>query len=558
MLSSLLIGLSVLASITGVSSGTKYEMAEEDYIQIASVIGGQVLENENGFYLTNAIETDDVYSITGQNRYFEVELQNGGYLIYDKQEDCVLEYDLWKTSPYKDYDEKLKVLYQDDLKMNYIVYNQDTFIELNTKKSMSNSTLEYMANAEDEVAGEYYRNIHPGSNATLIPNSFYFQNLNSYHGLNDSDICTIIATQIALGYYDTFQNDTIVDEQFDLIGVSYNNSRFVKDFTQSPGTGTTWGDQRFRDSLVNLTTEVIGHSPVNEGMYTTEQIKLIRRYLNDKNIEYTLNTSEGNWGDHISNRAKKVIKDTIDAGRPVLTNGTGHSTIAYGYDDNYVYVHTGWGYVAATPWSTYTSGFFGNGFDLGAIDIIITAPHWHSDNYYSSTYDEYYCPDGCKFTKDSIDPENYGYACAYYPNEVTDTITVGDLTFNTTRKRCGYIENEYINISSRRENVNEAYIEYHFDCYVKKIQVDISFWSASERYYTGSSATIDYLDANGQWQTAVDLLKIGLSTNRANQDKLLISFPDGTTAFRIHATNEAEGDRNKGRISIGHLEILHS
>lgn len=31
MLSSLLIGLSVLASITGVSSGTKYEMAEEDY-----------------------------------------------------------------------------------------------------------------------------------------------------------------------------------------------------------------------------------------------------------------------------------------------------------------------------------------------------------------------------------------------------------------------------------------------------------------------------------------------------------------------------------------------
>lgn len=558
MLSSLLIGLSVLVSITGVSSGTKYEMAEEDYIQIASVIGGQVLENENGFYLTNALETDDIYSITGQNRYFEVELQNGGYLIYDKQEDCILEYDIWKTSPYKDYDEKLKVLYKDNLKMNYIVYNQDTFIELNTKKSMSDSSLEYMANAEDKGAGEYYSNIHPGSNATLIPNSFYFQNLNSYHGLNDSDICTIIATQIALGYYDTFQNDTIVDEQFDLIGVSHNNSRFVKDFTQSPGTGTSGGAQRFRDSLVNLTTEVIGHSPVNEGMYTTEQIKLIRRYLNDKNIEYTLNTSEGNWGDHISNRAKKVIKDTIDAGRPVLTNGTGHSTIAYGYDDNYVYVHTGWGYVAATPWSTFTSGFFGNGFDLGAIDIIITAPHWHSDNYYSYTYEEYYCPDGCKFKKDSLDPANYGYAGAYYPNEVTDTITVGDLTFNTIRKRCGYIENEYINISSRRENVNEAYIEYHFDCYVKKIQVDISFWSASERFYAGSSATIDYLDANGQWQTAVDLLEIGLSTNRANQDKLLISFPDGTTAFRIHATNEAVGDRNKGRISIGHLEILHS
>ncbi|MDE5714916.1 MAG: C10 family peptidase [Anaeroplasmataceae bacterium] len=558
MLSSLLIGLSVLASITGVSSGTKYEMAEEDFIQIASVIGGQVLENENGFCLTNAIKTDDIYSITGQNRYFEVELQNGGYLIYDKQEDCVLEYDFWKTSPYKDYDEKLKVLYQDNLKMNYIVYNQDTFIELNTKKSMSNSTLEYMANAEDKVAGEYYTNIRPGADASLIPNSFYFQNLNSYHGLNDSNICTIIATQIALGYYDTFQNDTIVDEEFDLLGVSYNNSRFVKDFTQSPGTGTTWGNQGFRDYLVNLTTEVIGHSPANEGMYTTEQIKLIRRYLNDKNIEYTLNTSEGNWGDHITNRAKKVIKNTIDAGRPVLTNGTGHSTIAYGYDDNYVYVHTGWGHVAATPWSTFTSGFFGNGFDLGAIDIIITAPHWHSDNYYSSTYDEYYCPDGCKFTKDSMDPENYGYAGAYYPNEVTDTIIVGDLRFNTIRKRCGYIENEYINISSRRENVNEAYIEYHFDCYVKKIQVDISFWSASERYYTGSSATIDYLDANGQWQTVVDLLKIGLSTNRANQDRLIISFPDGTTAFRIHATNEAEGDRNKGRISIGHLEILHS
>lgn len=204
-------------------------------------------------------------------------------------------------------------------------------------------------------------------------------------------------------------------------------------------------DQRFRDYLLNLTEDVIGVSPVKRGMFTTEQIKLVKRYLKDSGISYSLNTSEGNWGDQITNRAKAIIKNTINENRPVLVNGSGHSTVAYGYDDDYVYVHTGWGYIAATPWATFTTKWFNNEFDTGAIGILLTGEHYHSDNYYSAYYNEYYCPDGYSFESLLLKPYDYNFEPQYFFSLKTLDVSKNGFTIYTKRLRTGYIEQECIN-----------------------------------------------------------------------------------------------------------------
>lgn len=424
MLSSIIAGLSALASITGFSSGTNFEVTADDYSIITETINSSV-SFRDVTEIAKVKEYDDIYSIFGENRYLEVEINDIGYLIYDKQENVVAEYDPFNFTPYKDYDDDLKV----------------------------------------------------------------------YHY-----------------------------------------------------------------TVVDLTTNVIGVSPVNRGMYTTEQIKLVKRYLNDSAISYWLNTSEGNWADEITNRAKKIIKDTINANRPVLVNGSGHSTVAYGYDDDYVYVHTGWGFVAATPWATFTTKWFNNEFDTGAVDILLTGQHYHSDNYYSAYYDEYYCPDGYSFENLLLSPTDYAFEPQYFFYEKSIDVQKDGYIINTNRLRTGYIEEECINLSSRRQGAGVAYLEYYCPSYVKKIVVNVSFWSSSELYVSGiDTAIIQYMDSNGNWITAFNLLEdINLSKDRTNQDTIIVSFPKEVSNFRFYTENSAIGDRNKGRISIKDMEIMYA
>ena len=72
------------------------------------------------------------------------------------------------------------------------------------------------------------------------------------------------------------------------------------------------------------------------------------------------------------------------------------------------------------------------------------------------------------------------------------------------------------------------------------------------------TAVIQYMDSDGDWIVALDLLNdINLSKDRTNQDIISIPFPQGVSNFRFYTTNFALGDRNKGRISIKDLEVMH-
>ena len=171
---------------------------------------------------------------------------------------------------------------------------------------------------------------------------------------------------------------------------------------------------------------------------------------------------------------------------------------------------------------------------------------------------KYICGCGDVHTSEySISPADWNFDERYYfENEgiKTSTISIEDLSFNTERLRCGYIEEEYINLSPNRTGAGDAYLTLEFDEPIYKLSTNLSWWSASENMYSSSGdyAYIQYLDANNNWINAVDLLAIGLPTDRTNQMNIEYDFLDGTYSIRYLAHKETPNtSRNKGRISIG-------
>ncbi len=405
------------------------------------------------------------------------------------------------------------------------------------------------------------RSVNYDQDTILIPNYYYFENLHNYHGLNDSGICMIISAQIMLGYYDTFVNDKLVDESFDKDGFAYHSANLLSEYIQSPGTGLTTEDQRFRDYLINLSNDVNGSSPFISGLSNKEQKKLISSYLDNSNLSYSINFCQGTLNQDWNGEAKALIKSTIDSGRPVIANSADHSYVAFGYSENNVYVHTGWGHCSALEWSTFESPFPLIRC-IGALDIVFSCVHFHSDNYHSYYYDKCYCPCGYSFNEIVLNPVDYGFQPQYYFYHRWEEINISNCTFDTHRLRTGYIENEFVNLSPRREDAGIAYLEYYLPVSIKKIVVYISFWGPSEQYnpniFPNHSARIQYGDQYGIFYNAFDLLHdVSLSTDRTNQNLLQVSFPQGTTSFRFYTVNDAVGDRNRGRISIGKLRIVY-
>jgi len=166
-------------------------------------------------------------------------------------------------------------------------------------------------------------------------------------------------------------------------------------------------------------------------------------------------------------------------------------------------------------------------------------------------------------TKYQITPADYGFWESYVTSEVSQSVTVGDLSFNTTRYRCGYIEEEYINLSPRRGDYRKAYLEYEFSKPVYRVEVAMAFWIDDERYdATGNSAIAEFNYKNinqGSWDDhSINLLDKNLPEDRTKPITLIFDIPEGTKEFRFYAeflTVSGTVDRNKGRICIGNMIV---
>ena len=156
-----------------------------------------------------------------------------------------------------------------------------------------------------------------------------------------------------------------------------------------------------------------------------------------------------------------------------------------------------------------------------------------------------------------LTPADYGYEQQYFYYEKTLPITIAGTTFNTVRLRTGYIEEEYIVLSPRRSDAGEAYLVYSFDTDVIQMNVDLTFWSANEYLSSNDAiAVVQYKDSTGNWVTILDLMNdIELPTDRTAPLNTTILFPDEVREVRFYVSCSPVGDRNKGRICIGDMEL---
>ena len=565
-MNTIFLALSLLSSMTGYASGYNFETTSE-------CISDCYFEHFGHSPLSareSIVDIDDIYDMDGSNKYMLVKYNDGNSILYDKKDKTIVK--TFNSDPYHGVEHNFKLVNFASEKCQFAYFDEDnnnlcyvdgTFFDQEEVRSQyTNRSFEY---------GHYYdmNTIPLTSGAHIISNAYYFQKLGAKHGDNTLGTCAIVSTQILLGYYDTFVSDLIVDEQFDRNAVQnrYGSNITVNRFSISPGTDDANSNiNNFHDYLCDIATNTIHDDPTVNGMSVINHKKLVKQYLDDKGINYTTHTSEGNMADIISNRAKTIIKDTIDANRPVIACGEGHCTVAFAYDNDYVWVHTGWGWVGATPWRTFESGMFFN-YSAGAIDIvnICNNNHVHSDNYYAPNKDLYYCPCGATYTTTDIYPGDYGIASQYNSTNSNTSFLEENVNIEINYKRVAYIENSFISLSARKANEGEAYIEYWFSHRVRKISFDISYYSYSDVLSNNNSTAVLWVlkyDTNSNsfyWHSCLDLINENISNSTNSPTRFDLNFIDEEIyGIQFETTAPATGSYDSGRVCIQNITIIRN
>lgn len=553
--------LAALSGITGFSSGYFYETNSEHLQDCLFEHFGSCssLATEDSFLLI-----DDLYAMDGTNRYLLADMIDGKTVVYDKKEQCISA--TCDANPYTGLNVEFKLLSDIEDHYMFAYYNDEIqdFVFTNNSCFDKESIHSYYAN-QGYKTGNYYTDVPYTNNTVKIDNAFYFERLGNRHANNTSGTCTVISIEILLGYYDTFVNDNIVDEQYDRPAVESISSSTptVRDFTTSPGVDSTT-DGSFHNYLCDIATNEIGDDPRSGGMSNGNQKRLLTKYLDKRGIQYKTHSSDGNMADLFSNKAKGVIKDTINANRPVIANGEGHSTVAFAYNDKMVWVHTGWGYAAATPWRTFESGAFFN-YYAAAFDLqeISKNNHVHSDNYYATNKNLYICPDGDTYTQTDLSPSNYGLVSAYYSNEQKKRFYSNNVEIRNYYSRTALISNNIV-LSARKEGEGEAYMQYWFSREIRKYEFDISFYSTSD-VLTISNSSIGFYtltqksDGSFDWIYKENLLEKNISSDRNNPTKMKYNFIDEEVyGFKFVVRAPATGTSNGGRVCIGLVSVQNA
>ncbi len=193
--------------------------------------------------------------------------------------------------------------------------------------------------------------------------------------------------QILFDYYDSVENDNVIEEIYDSPVCGYFMT--CSEFSNSPSSR----GEKFHSYLINYCNTYLNIDIENKGgLSNLDQFKLINSYIGtSRYLEYSCNTSEGNIADILSGRQFGIIKDAINNGRPVILNTLKHSMVAFGYDDDYVYVMSGWysNVISKMSWDNVHGNIFTN--YCAAYDLVIDS-HSCTDNYYSNIVGKYLCP----------------------------------------------------------------------------------------------------------------------------------------------------------------------
>lgn len=374
--------LASLSSLTMTYSTMDYEaINQENSINVCnSYINSRVCYSFDGserFVLNNDLETYHLYDNLSQK---EIKSWNSteGYLVNSSDNEILL----YSTS-----------------KDSFYSFDGESMINLKDNRILEDYEISTIA--EDDLAAgsyAYVKEFSPNSKS-CIDNYEYFVKLANNHSENKTNLtCSIVSFSTLLGYYDTFYDDNMISETYDNVAKEKVVQDNYKLFTQSPGVDKMNNSNRFHDYLCNLSKLLNGFDPREQTMNQDCMKKLYSNYLeNLDNVYCDLNMYCGSLHDAIHKTNVDRIKKEIDNNKPVLVYGCGHATVAFAYDDKFVYVQGDRNYIQKTSWNTLDDAYKDNWlnfYEFGMVDINIKSQHNHSNNYYNINSGKYICPCG--------------------------------------------------------------------------------------------------------------------------------------------------------------------
>ena len=413
------------------------------------------------------------------------------------------------------------------------------------------------------------------SDAITADYYMYFERLGVRHAYNSNGTCTIVALEILLSYYDTFYNDNIIPENLDYtaesmtLTASLNHDNSWEDFSESPGSIDWSGHDdkdpnspenvsTFHDLLADLCREQIGEEP-NEGLHAKYQKKLGEVYLQSRNIEFSSSSAETGVVDLATNKQIEVIKTALDEGRPVIANGSGHSVVAYAYDDEHVWVHNGWGRTATVTWEAFESSLFKN-WTAGAIDIYPTGNHVHSNNYHQKYMKQYLCP--CGQITQELSADDFSLPSQYSPDVSTCTGGPIDYKISLSCQRAISCDEKLV-ISAVKQSKGESFVKFEFPYPVTNLFIKMSYWSQEDKSVADKSdytCHLEFQNDAGLWVVLYDIDKAtSMSTNPNGQYGFNFDLPSPSKSLRLICFKryDYDGQERLCRFSIGNMEVAY-
>ena len=99
----------------------------------------------------------------------------------------------------------------------------------------------------------------------------------------------------------------------------------------------------------------------------------------------------------------------------------------------------------------------------------------------------------------------------------------------------------------------------NFDQKIKAINFDISLWSGIEGLGLDTDTVkLLYKNNNGDYVETIDFDIMKLSTSKQKPSNYYYEFPSKTSTIKFEVIDKnPSGDRNKGRVVIGNMNIFY-
>lgn len=156
----------------------------------------------------------------------------------------------------------------------------------------------------------------------------YYYNLNNNFGYNENGSCGYVAVSILLSYYDNLVRDDIIDEQYDVCSTSstidflsnvespgtlHENKSLIYSYSSYYNYIKSTESTSFHSYLLSLGINLGINSKASTSFGTdiNDRIKLIKNYLDSKNINYSIDSKTGK-------NVREYAIENVKKGYPVL------------------------------------------------------------------------------------------------------------------------------------------------------------------------------------------------------------------------------------------------